>query len=226
MSVYKRGGSPFYHYDFEWNGTRHRGSTKQNTEQKARLFESKLMAQLREDGILVRKSPALEVFSPAFLNWVNNSQRISESTRKYYRQGWNLLASTKLKHNRMDQIRDEHVEVTTFSAGPSNANCAIRTLRRMLGKAKDDGLVARCAKLQLRNEAQRLLLMDDASEAKILPLLSENAADVIVITRRQWNAKPQRSLTHEVGIRQLELVLLHQPQRQNRSRGKAGNSFE
>ena len=183
MSVYKRDGSPFYHYDFEWNGTRHRGSTKQNTEQKARLFESKLMAQLREDGILVRKSPTLEAFSPAFLDWVKNSQRISESTRKYYRQGWNLLASTKLKHIRMDQIRDEHVEVTTFSAGPSNANCAIRTLRRMLGKAKDDGLVARCPKLQLRNEAQRLLLMDDASEAKILPLLSENATDVIVITR-------------------------------------------
>jgi len=42
-------------------------------------------AAVREDGILVRKSPALEVFSPAFLNWVNNSQRISESTRKYYR---------------------------------------------------------------------------------------------------------------------------------------------
>ena len=183
-------------------------------------------AAVREDGILVRKSPALEVFSPAFLNWVNNSQRISESTRKYYRQGWNLSASTKLKQNRMDQIRDEHVEVTTSSVGLSNADCAIRTLRRMLGKVKDDGLVARCPKLQLRNEAQRLLLMDDASEAKILPLLSENAADVIVIMRRQWNAKPQRSLTHEVGIRQLELVLLHQPQRQNRSRGKAGNSFE
>ena len=183
MSVYKRDGSPFYHYDFEWNGTRHRGSTKQNTEQKARLFESKLMAQLREDGILVRKSPTLEAFSPTFLNWVKNSQRITESTRKYYRQGWNLLASTKLKHIRMDQIRDQHVEVTTFSAGPCNANCAIRTLRRMLGKAKDDGLVARFPKLQLRNEAKRLLLMDDASEAKILPLLSENAADVIVITR-------------------------------------------
>ena len=105
MSIYKREGSPFYHYDFEWNGSRHRGSTKQNTEQKARLFESKLMAQLREDGILVRKSPTLEAFSPAFLNWVDNSQRISsslalpnilrkvrmaESTRKYYRQGWNL----------------------------------------------------------------------------------------------------------------------------------------
>jgi len=53
----------------------------------------------------------------------------------------------------------------------------------MLFKAKDDGLVARCPKLQLRNEAQRLLLMDDASEPKILPLLSENAADVIMITR-------------------------------------------
>ena len=183
MSVYRRDGSPFYHYDFEWNGSRHRGSTKQNTEQKARLFESKLMAQLREDGILVRKSPTLEAFSPVFLNWVKNSQRITESTRKYYRQGWNLLASTKLKHIRMDQIRDEHVEVTTFSAGPSNANCAIRTLRRMFGKAKDDGLVARFPKLQLRDEAKRLLLMDDASEARILPLLSENAADVIVITR-------------------------------------------
>ena len=46
MSIYKREGSPFYHYDFEWNGSRHRGSTKQKTEQKARLFEAKLMAQL------------------------------------------------------------------------------------------------------------------------------------------------------------------------------------
>jgi hypothetical protein len=126
----------------------------------------------------------------------------------------------------MDQIRDEHVEVTTFSAGPSNANCAIRTLRRMLGKAKADGLVGRCPKLQLRNEAKRLLLMDDASEAKILPLLSENAADVIVITRDSGMRNQQRSLPHEVGIRQLGLVLLHQPQRQNGSRGKAWNSFE
>jgi integrase len=183
VSIYRREGSPFYQYDFEWNGSRYRGSTKQKTEQKARLFEATLMSQLREEGILVRKSPTLEKFSPVFLNWVDNSQQIKESTRKYYRQGWNLLAKTKLKQIRMDQIRDKHVEVTTFAAGPSNANCAIRTLRRMLVKAKDDGLVAKCPKLQLRDETKRSLLMDDASEGRILPLLSENAADVIVITR-------------------------------------------
>jgi len=84
---------------------------------------------------------------------------------------------------RMDQIRDEHVEVTAFSAGPSNANCAIRALRRMLGKAKDDGLIAKCPKLQLRNEVTRLLLIDDAAEAKIRPLLPKNETDVIVIAR-------------------------------------------
>jgi integrase len=183
VSVYKRERSPFYQYDFEWNGSRYRGSTKQSTENKARIFEAALMTQLREEGILVKKSPILENFSPTFLKWVEDSQQIKECTRKYYRQGWNLLARTKLKQMQMDQIRDKHVEVTIFSAGPSNANCAIRTLRRMLGKAHDDGLVAKCPKLHLRDETKRSLLMDDASEAKVLPMLSENAADVIVITR-------------------------------------------
>lgn len=183
MSVYKRENSSFYQYDFESNGERYRGSTKQTTEYKARIFESTLMAQLREDGILVRKSPTLDKFSSAFLEWVSRSQQIKEKSRKYYRQGWTLLAETKLKNMRMDQIRDKHVDVISFPAGPSNANCAIRTLRRIFSMAKDGGLVARIPKLRLRTEVKRSLLLDDTMEAKILPLLSESAADVVVITR-------------------------------------------
>jgi hypothetical protein len=45
------------------------------------------MSQLREDGILVRKSQIPEKFSPVFLNCVDNSQHIKESTQKYYRKG-------------------------------------------------------------------------------------------------------------------------------------------
>jgi integrase len=39
MSVYKPKGSPYYHYDFEWNGTRFYGSTKRTDKREAQALE-------------------------------------------------------------------------------------------------------------------------------------------------------------------------------------------
>jgi hypothetical protein len=39
MSVYRPKGSPYYHYDFEWKGSRFHGSTKRTNRREAEAVE-------------------------------------------------------------------------------------------------------------------------------------------------------------------------------------------
>jgi hypothetical protein len=62
-----------------------------------------------------------------------------KKTKTYYQDGWRLLKPTIIVGMRLDQITTEVIEGLKFSGSSSNANCAIRTLRRMLHKAEKCG---------------------------------------------------------------------------------------
>jgi hypothetical protein len=69
---------------------------------------------------------------------------------------------------RLDQITRDVIETLRFSGASSNANCALRTLRRMLHKAEEWTLIRHAPKLKLMKEYGRSLRLDDEAEKKLL----------------------------------------------------------
>ena len=70
MSVFKRRGSRFYQFDFEFEGRRYRGSTKMTNGQAAERVEAakKLRLAERRGGIIRREpAPLLSKIAPQFL---------------------------------------------------------------------------------------------------------------------------------------------------------------
>ncbi len=69
---------------------------------------------------------------------------------------------------RLDQVTSDVVETLQFSSSSSNANCALRTLRRMLHKAEEWKLIRQAPKIKLMKEYGRSLRLDDEAERKLL----------------------------------------------------------
>jgi len=186
MSIYKRKGSPFYHYDFTWKGARQRGSTGQVKKYLADCMVSELKTKLREKGVegVFRKAPTLEEFSKDFLEWVNASQNIEENTRRVYGNGWRLLSKTKLAGMRMDEIANHHCETIQFPGSNYNANLALKTMRRMFSKAQEQKLVFNIPKIELRKVWGRSIAMSEEDAERIAAQMPEgDAKDALRILR-------------------------------------------
>src|SRR5262249_50063910 len=180
MALYKRGVT--WHYDFAVAGKGYRGSTKEKSETRARAKESTRRAEvinLGESGI-PRKAPRLADFAPRFLEWVEIS-RLKPNTKRYYRHGWKLIEATPLKNMNLTSISSDVVEVVNFPGGPAYINQAVRTLRRMLGKAQDWKLIHSAPRLKLLQECGREDIIDNETEAKLLAHLKQPARDVFLI---------------------------------------------
>ena len=151
MALYERGAK--WHYDFFIGGRRYRGSTKQKSKTRARVIESAIMAEVRERGesAIPRKAPRLVEFSKRFLEWVDGS-RLKPNTQRYYKLGWKLLEQTPLRNMNLSAIANDHVEAVHFPGGPAYVNQAVRSLRRMLGKAQEWRLIHNAPRLKLLEE--------------------------------------------------------------------------
>lgn len=168
MKLFKKSDSAFYWYDFTVRGERFRGSTKETNETRAAKIAGLKLAHATEGtDPLPRKAPVLRDFSRDFLSWVKEARR-EEKTKIYYRDGWRLVQATDLAGMRLDQITAEAVDTITFPGSASNANCALRTLRRMLHQAEEKKLIRKAPKLHLAKEFEREQRLDDKSEKKLL----------------------------------------------------------
>jgi len=137
------------------------------------------------------KPTALREFSERFLDWLEEA-RLEEKTKKFYRNGCRLLQGTPIFSMRLAEITTEHAERLTFPGSAANANCALRTLSRMLHKAEEWKLIPRAAKVKLMMEHGRSLRLDDDAEEKLLaastrcnwrPRTRELFCDIIVLMR-------------------------------------------
>lgn len=111
----------------------------------------KLASVMENTDPLPSKPPVLGVFAERFLDWVSNS-RLEGKTRKFYRNGWRLLNSTPIEALRVDQITGDCAEQLRFPGSAPNANCALRTLRRMLHKAEEWKMIGHAPKIKLMKE--------------------------------------------------------------------------
>ncbi len=182
MSLYKRGG--VYHYDFTVFGRRYRGSTHKSDVAAARRFERDLIGKT-EQGLepkTIRRIPALREAAERFLALVDASD-LAPKTKKYYHNGWRLLEGQEISSMLVSHISEDAISLLRFSGGNSNANNALRTLRRIFGKCVSWGYIPRVPKAKLKKELRREKLLDDVAEAKLMPFLRQPLKDILVIVR-------------------------------------------
>lgn len=168
MKLFKKRKSTFYWFDFTVRGERYRGSTEErNLKRAEKIAALKLAEAIEGHDPIPKKVPSLCDFSKKFLEWVNAARR-AEKTKIYYRDGWRLLSATKLSRMRIDQITAEVADKIAFPGSAANANCALRTLRRMLHIAEEKKIIRKAPKLTLLTEFERELRLDDECETKLL----------------------------------------------------------
>jgi integrase len=173
-----------YHYHFWVDGKRYRGSTKKKTMAAARQVEARLIAAAEEEGDLLfrKRSPMLSDFKERFFAWAEKG-KLAEKSKDYYRNGWRLLADTKVASMRLNAISRDDAGELAFPGGPSNHNNALRTLRRMLGKAVEWKVLKAAPKIKLLVENERKRMIDAHIEAKLLPFCKQPLRDVVIIMR-------------------------------------------
>jgi integrase len=179
--LYRRGR--IWHYDFTIAGKRQRGSTHESSESRARKIESKMIARAEQMGpsAVLRRPPLLSVFAPRFINWVDQCPALAAKTRRYYRVGWKRISTTPLMGMTLDRISTEEVDALGLTGSPSYVNQALRTLRRLLGKAVEWKTIMAAPPLKLVKEMGREQTIDSDNESKLLAVGRQPMRDVLII---------------------------------------------
>jgi integrase len=182
VALYKRGR--FWHYEFQVNGNRYRGSTKQTTEARARHVEVRKMQEAQENGYspLPRKAPILRDFAVVVLGKFDNSS-LDPDTKRYYRNGWGRLETTPLAGMRLDWITSEAVDALQLDGSPSWQNQALRTLSVILAKGVEHRYLYRKPTIKLKREARRESIIDNTAEDLLLQVTGQPLTDVLIVIR-------------------------------------------
>ena len=69
---------------------------------------------------------------------------------------------------KVDRITSDCAEQLRFPGSAANANCALRTLRRMLHKAEEWKMIGHAPKIKMMKEHGRHLRLDDEAEMKLM----------------------------------------------------------
>jgi integrase len=81
----------------------------------------------------------------------------------------------------ISRVTTDDAAALRFGHSPSNANMALRTLRRMLGKAAEWGIISAAPRIKLLKEEGRSSLIDSECEAKLLEVSSQPLRDVVTV---------------------------------------------
>jgi integrase len=167
VKLFKKPKSKFYWYDFTARGRRYRASTQETKSIRALQIASlKLAAVMERTDPLPTKPAVLQEFADRFL--AGERWQTGRQNQEVYRNGWRLLASTSVAMLRLDQITGDGAEQLTFPGSAANANCALRTLRRILHKAEEWKVIAHAPKIKMMKEHGRHLRLDDEAERKLI----------------------------------------------------------
>ena len=167
VKLFRKPNSRFYWYDFTVRGHRYRRSTQETKLARAAKAASvKLGAVIEGTDPFPSKPSVLSDFAERFDTWVEDG-RLEEKTKKFYRNGWRLLKATPVAGLRVDQITGDFAEQLKFPGSAANANCALRTLRRMLHKAEEWKVIGHAPKIKMMKEHGRHLRLDDEAERKL-----------------------------------------------------------
>ena len=179
MSIYPRGD--VWYYLFYINGRRYRGSTKTKNKKQAQRAEAKarVAAEVGET-LRPKRAPLLREFAKQFLDWLDKTT-LEPKTKHVYKNGSRLILQTDLCGMPMDQITADDVETTKFHESAHSRNCAIRTLRRMLGKARDWKLIREAPTIKSLKVFPRDRMVTHEDEKRLLAASPRPLRDVLTI---------------------------------------------
>ena len=200
MELYKQGSSKFWTADFIVNGRRYRKSTKQTTKARAGEVAAEFLRQAQRDELPTRKGPIptlLEFAEKTFLPFNDANAKTEESTKDYYRYGWQLLHGQAIVGIKMDAIRTPHIETIRIEGSPSTHNCA---LRRMFHIASDLDVIMKIPKIPLLEENERTELITPDIEGMMAGQLNKS--------RRKGSLRTALFLILDCGLRPKEIVSL------------------
>jgi integrase len=189
VELFKRKNSNCWWYDFTVRGERYRGSTKERNKTAASAKAARLLTEITDDDrpVYMKKSPVLSVLAERFMSFLNNA-KLEEKSKIYLRSGWRLLQRTDMTGMRIDRITSENIDTLVFPGGPYNVNCALKTLRRMLHKGQEWGLISKIPKIKLMKEFGRTLRLTDETEVKLLSAYAQLAQS------GEWSTKQYQLL--------------------------------
>jgi len=168
VKLFKKPNSKFYWYDFTVRGRRFRGSTQETKSVRAvKVASLKLASVMGSTDPLPSKPSAVCEFAQRFLAWVDEG-RLEVKTTKFYRNGWRLLKATPVAGLRVNQVTGDFAEQLKFPGSAANANCALRTLRRMLHKAEEWKMIGHAPKIKMMKEHGRHLRLNEEAEKRLL----------------------------------------------------------
>jgi integrase len=175
-----------WHFVIWFNGRRYRRSCKTSKESEAKKVESLVLARLMEDGKLPgsKKVPTLAEFASRFFAWLDSlpADRTPKGpTRRYYRVGWKMLQRTSIARRQIDRITSDHAAGLGIGSSPANTNNALRTLRRVLSKAHEWGVIGAAPVIKMVEEQGREQVIEAWMEQKILLLGLQPLSDVLLI---------------------------------------------
>jgi hypothetical protein len=129
-----------------------------------------------------KRAPLIQDFAKQFLEWLDKTTP-EQKTKNDYKNGRSLILQSALCGMRMDQITSDDVETTKFHESPHSRNCAIRTLRRMLGKVRDWKLIREVPRIINKSlkvfPRDRMVTLDD--ERQLLASCPRPLKDVLII---------------------------------------------
>ena len=179
MSIYLRG--EVWYYLFYINGRRYRGSTKSKNQKEAERVEArKRVAAEQGESLRPKRVPLLREFVKLFEEWLDKTT-LAANTKSDYKNGRRLILKTPLAGMRMDLITADDVETMNFHESPHSRNCAIRTLRRMLGKARDWKLLREVPRIKTVKVFPRDRMISVEDEKRLLAAAKRPLQDVLTI---------------------------------------------
>ena len=191
MALFKRGR--FWHYEFQINGTRYRGSTKQNTETRARQIQVRKMQEAQENVFLRYRR---KTDSPRFCccRAQNHRRKLARLRHQAilpkrleptcgHAPGRHEVGSNNNRSRRGDQPR-------WF---PVLAESSASDFKRHLGEG---GTASLSERLKADNQAdkresRREPLIDDEAEAALLAVSGKRLRHVLV-SCATWGCDPTR----------------------------------
>jgi integrase len=185
VKIRKKRGSPHYWYDFRAGSRRYRGSTKETN-----FTRAKGVAEAKRDKVRDSKRPkpqevpTLRAAGARFETWLETAH-IEPNSLRYYENGLRLWQPHQTILNmKLDEISSDDIDALEFPGSGSNANNALRTLRRIFGKAKKDWkVIYESPKVNLLEERERTTLLDEEAEEQLLATAQQPLADIIVLMR-------------------------------------------
>jgi hypothetical protein len=189
MKIFKRCDCPepdkcphTFHYVFGFRSVMYRGSTREKAKTKAERKASRIQSEVERGERISGKVPKLADYAVTFLQWVDGHQTLKPESKRYYHRGVKLL-SGPLGSTALDKITPASLETIKFNGGPATANCRLRTLRRMLNRAHEDGLLGKVPRVRCRAEEPRTMVLDSAAEERLAPYLPQTAREVVSLMR-------------------------------------------